>query len=183
MSVPSTIYAGDQVEWEDKDVPADATAVSVWFRTNTAGAGVEATGTLDNDTWTVTLSAAQTGPMVAGSWSYQAIATVDGAPRTYDSGRVEVVASFAYTGTPDAVDTRTQAEKDLEAVDEAIRVLQSGAQSYTIGTATGGRTFSRPQLKQLTAWRDRLLIKVASERAANGSSGRKDRRILVSFES
>ena len=42
MSVPAKIYVGDTVAWVDADVPAETTAVNVYFRTNTAGAGVVA---------------------------------------------------------------------------------------------------------------------------------------------
>lgn len=181
MSVPAKIYVGDTVAWVDADVPAETTAVNVYFRTNTAGAGVVATGAQDEDTWTVTLAAAATETMVEGSWAFQAVATTPSGLQTYGTGRVEVVASFAFTGTPEAVDLRSQAEKDLDAVEEAIRVLSSGAQSYTIGTATGGRTFTRANLANLVAWRDRLVAKVAAERQADGAY-RTDRRILARFD-
>lgn len=181
MSVPSKIYVGDNVEWVDAAVPSTATAVSVYFRTNTAGAGVVATGSLDEDTWTITLPATSTETMVAGSWAWQALASTPDGQVTYATGRVEVESSFAFVGTPDAVDLRTQAEKDLDAVEEAIRVLSSGAQSYTIGTATGGRTFTRANLNNLVAWRDRLVARVAAERQADGAY-RTDRRILVQFD-
>lgn len=182
MAIPISIFSGDRVSWTDAQVPDDATAVSVWFRTNTAGAGVEAVGTeaADGD-WEILLTAAQTGGMTAGTWAWQAIATLPTGPVTYDSGRLNVEQSFAYSGTPDAVDLRSQAEKDLDAVEEAIRVLSSGAQSYTIGTAAGGRTFTRPMLKQLIEWRDRLIQQVAGEQIANGQT-RRNRRILIDFD-
>lgn len=179
--VPRTLYAGDTVVWTDERVPADATAVEVWFRTNAAGQGVSASGVESEQGWEVTLPGTSTASMLPGVWSYQAIATTAAGNSTYDAGRVEVLASLAYAGTPAAVDSRSQAEIDLEAVEEAIRALASGAQSYTIGTASGGRTFTRPMLAQLVAWRDRLLAKVAAERQADGTA-RRGRRILVRFD-
>ena len=179
--VPRTLYAGDTVVWTDDRVPADATAVKVWFRTNAAGAGVSANGAVVEGVWNLTLPGASTTTMIPGDWSYQAVATTPSGNQTYDTGRVEVIASFAYAGTPAAVDSRSQAEIDLENVEQAIRALTSGAQSYTIGTASGGRTFTRPMLAQLVAWRDRLVAKVAAERQADGT-GRRSRRILVRFD-
>jgi hypothetical protein len=178
--IPATIYSGNTYVWVDPAVPDGATAVQVWFRTNTSGQGVVATGTLGEEGWAITLPGTATTSMTAGLWAYQAIATTPEGQQTYGSGRVEVVGSFAFTGTPSAIDSQTQSEKDLAAVEEAIRTLQSGAQSYTIGTASGGRTFTRPQLATLIAWRDRLLQTVAAERKAAGQ-GRRDRRILVRF--
>lgn len=179
--VPATIYAGDVASWVDPGVPNDATAVAVWFRTNTAGAGVEATGVLADGKWTVTIDGLVSAGMAPGVWAYQAIAATPSGPITYSTGRVQVLASLSYTGTPAAVDLRSQAEQDLEAVEQAIRTLQSGAQSYTIGTGSGGRTFTRVQLGALIAWRDRLIAQIAAEQQATGS-GRRDRRILVRFD-
>lgn len=179
--VPAKIYAGDSVIWDDPEVPEGATAVVIWFRTNATGEGVQATGAIVDGSWKVTIPATTSSGMAAGTWAYQAVATVSGQPTTYATGRVEVAASLAYAGSPAAIDLRSQAEKDLEAVEEAIRVLQSGAQSYTIGTGSGGRTFTRVQLRDLVAWRGQLLAQVAAERHAAGA-GRRDRRILVRFD-
>jgi hypothetical protein len=178
--IPATIYSGNTYVWVDAAVPDLATAVEVWFRTNSAGQGVVATGALSDGKWAITLPGPATAGMAAGLWAYQAIATMPTGAHTYGSGRVEVVGSFEFSGEPGAVDPRSQAERDLESVEEAIRTLQSGAQSYTLGTASGGRTFTRPQLAQLIAWRDRLLQTVAAERVAAGQA-RRDRRILVRF--
>lgn len=178
--IPSKIYSGNSYAWVDLAVPADATAVHVWFRTNTVGQGVSATGSLGDGGWEISLPGAATESMVPGLWAWQAIATTPQGTITYESGRIEVVVDFAYSGTPTAIDVESQAEKDLAAVEAAIRELQSGAQSYTIGTASGGRTFTRVQLSQLVAWRDRLVQRVTAERQAAGQ-GRRDRRILVRF--
>lgn len=175
--IPSAIYRGDRVAWTDELVPVDATGVTVWFRTNVAGQGLAAAGVLGEHGWVVTLEAAATAAMGDGTWQYQSIATTLEGSRTYDTGRLEVRASLAFSGTPSAVDTRTQAEKDLEEVEEAIRELTAGAQSYTIQQ----RTFTRVSLVTLIAWRDRLIAKVTAERQAAGL-GRRDRRILVRFD-
>lgn len=167
--------------WDDPEVPEGATAVVIWFRTNASGEGVQATGALVDGRWKITIPSATSSGMVAGTWAFQSIATINGQPQTYATGRVQVAGSLAYSGTPAAIDLRSQAEKDLEAVEEAIRVLQSGAQSYTIGTGSGGRTFTRVQLRDLVAWRGQLLAQVSAERQAAGA-GRRDRRILVRFD-
>jgi hypothetical protein len=179
--IPRTFYAGDAVEWIDEGVPKDATALTIWFRTNVAGAGLSVSGSLADDVWSASIPAATTATMAPGVWQYQSIATTPAGPTTTDAGRVEVLASLAFSGTPTAVDSRSQAEIDLEAVEQGIRALSTGAQSYTIGTSAGGRTFTRPMLSQLIAWRDRLLSKVAAERRADGTA-RQSRRILVRFD-
>lgn len=185
MTVPLSLVQGDRVSWQfvvnnlDDEI---ATGATYWFRTNTAGAGTSSVGTLDADgSWSFELTGVQTAAMLVGQWYWQAIAEYPSGNDSYADGSVQVLQSFAYSGTPGAVDLRSVAEQDLASVDEAIRVLSSGAQSYTIGTVAGGRTFTRPMLAQLIAWRDRLIQQVSAEQIANGQT-RRNRRILINFD-
>ena len=185
MTVPLSLVQGDRVTWTAEIPTRDeetATGVTYWFRTNTAGAGVSSVGIIGADgTWTFELTGVQTAGMVVAQWYWQAVATYPSGDSTFEDGSVQVLQSFAYSGTPGAVDQRSQAEQDLASVEEAIRVLSTGAQSYTIGTAAGGRTFTRPMLAQLIAWRDRLIQQVSAEQIANGQT-RRNRRILIDFD-
>ena len=184
MTQPSQIFQGDQSSWVE---PAhdDATAVVAWMRAAAAGAGVEAPATLTDDGWKITLSTATTAAMASGDWTVQVVATVDGAPHTTRRGSLTVRKSLAFSGSPGAFDDRSQAEKDLAAVEEAIRQLVGGAVEYTIGSlGNGGRKVRRVELPALIAWRDRLKAEVAREKRAEMiAQGLGDpRRLYVRFQ-
>jgi hypothetical protein len=87
-----------------------------------------------------------------------------GAVSEYSRGKIEVQASLAYSGTPGAFDGRSQTQKDLEAVQAAIRSLMAGGatQEYRIGN----RSLKRYDLADLLALESRLKAQVARENKA-----------------
>jgi hypothetical protein len=86
----------------------------------------------------------------------------DGEVTTIATGSSDVLPSLAYTGTPAALDGRSQAEQDLDAVQAAIRALVTrGAKSYTIG----GRSWTSNDLGLLMQREAQLKAVVARERA------------------
>jgi hypothetical protein len=167
MGQPVELYQGDAIEWIELRVHPDATAVRVWLRGSGAGAGVEVVATDTADGWKVELAAQTTAAMAAASWELQVVSTVNGAPLTTGRGSLTVRKSLAFSGTAGAFDDRSQAQKDLEAVEEAIRALVSGAVEYQIGSlGNGGRKVRRVDLPELIKWRDRLKAEVAREKRA-----------------
>lgn len=177
MAFPQEIYTGDAVTWTDTLAPT-AASYTYYFRTN-AASGATVSGTLSNGIWTFTLPSATTAGFSTGAWFYQAVSTTAGAPKTERTGEFTVSTSLSYAGSPTALDLRSPAQKDLEAVEAAIRTLVGGAQEYRIGTATGGRMVKRADLAQLIAWRDRLKADVAREQLAeNVVNGKGDGRSL-----
>jgi hypothetical protein len=184
MTQPVQIYQGDQASWLEPLASGDASSVVVWLRAAAAGAGVEAPAALTDEGWRVTLSATTTAAMASGDWTVQVVATVDGAPHTLRRGSLTVRKSLAFSGTPGAFDDRSQAEKDLAAVEEAIRALTSGAVEYQIGSlGSGGRRVRRVDLPDLIVWRDRLKSEVTREKRAEMiAQGLGDpRRLYVRF--
>ena len=166
MANPAELYQGDRATWLEA-APDDATAVTVWIRAATAGAGVEAQATETREGWEIELTQQVTGAMAAGDWSLQVVATVDGAPHTIRRGSLTVRRSLAFSGTAGAFDDRSQAERDLDAIEESIRALVGGAQEYTIGSlSAGGRKVRRADLAELIKWRDRLKAEVMREKRA-----------------
>jgi hypothetical protein len=100
------------------------------------------------------------------NWYFQALLTAisDGAVTEYSRGQIEVQASLVYSGTPGAFDGRTQSQKDLDAVQAAIRSLMTGGatQEYRIGN----RSLKRYDLTELLALESRLKAVVARENKA-----------------
>ena len=97
-------------------------------------------------------------------WYWQALATSGSDKLTLGAGTFAVKASLSYTGTPGAFDGRTQAEKDLEAVQGAIRSIISGGavQQYSIGS----RAITKMRMEDLLALESKLKAEVNRERAA-----------------
>jgi len=87
-----------------------------------------------------------------------------GAVSEYSRGQIEVQASLAYAGSPAAFDGRTQAQKDLDAVQAAIRSLMTGGatQEYRIGN----RSLKRYDLADLLALESQLKATVVRENKA-----------------
>lgn len=175
MKIPSKIRAGDTVVWKDDptvDVfgaPIDSSThtLTYFVRFNRNHHGATVVGVADGSGWRLTISPAVSGGFHGGDIGYwQAVATanVGGAKTTLGSGNFEVDPNLAYTGTPSAVDARSQAQKDLDACQAAIRTLMSGGavQEYRIGT----RSLKRYDLAELLALESRLKSEVAREQKA-----------------
>jgi hypothetical protein len=172
VNIPAQITAGDTVKWRDvatKDnlgnvIDSSAWTLTYYLRTNTASEGATAVAAAYGSGWETTLSAATTAAFDAGHWFWQAIATKASEKLTLGAGQLDVSAALNYTGTPGAFDGRTQAHKDLDAVDAAIRAIVSGGvvQEYTIGN----RRLKKYDLTELQVLRSRLIAEVKREQAA-----------------
>ncbi len=168
------MMAGDTVGWIDEattDVLGNAIdssshSLTYYLRTNASGEGATVNGVADGSGWRFTIAAATTADFAAGTWYFQAVATATsgGAKTTIGQGQFTVTASLGYSGTPGAFDGRSQAQKDLEAVQTAIRSLLSGGvvQEYRIGQ----RSLKRYELADLLALETKLKADVAREQKA-----------------
>jgi len=169
-TIPSEFRAGDFVTWTETEAPAGTTAITAYLRTR-ASSGAAITATANGDgSFTFVISANVTTGLQPGEYLAQFLATVAGQPQTYREVRFQVLPTLAFTGIPGSVDLRSQAEKDLAAVEEAIRALVSGAQEYRIGTGTanGARMVRKADLETLIEWRDRLKAEVIREQRREG---------------
>lgn len=173
VNIPAQITAGDTVKWRDvasTDVfgnpvsSADGWALYYYLRTNTASEGATVTGSAYGTGWEFLISQATTAGFDAGHWYWQAEARKSGEHITLGAGLLDVVAALSYTGSPAAFDGRSQAHKDLDAVDAAIRAIVSGGvvQEYMIG----GRRLKKYDLADLQVLRSRLIAEVKREQAA-----------------
>jgi len=175
MAIPPSITAGVDVVWTDvattdifgNSVTSATHNLTYYFRLNTAGEGVTATGTAYDSGWQVTIPAATSAGMNPSTgWYFQAVVTAisGGAVSEYSRGQIEVQASLAYAGSPAAFDGRTQAQKDLDAVQAAIRSLMTGGatQEYRIGN----RSLKRYDLADLLALESQLKATVVRENKA-----------------
>lgn len=138
--------------------------LTYYLRNNAAAEGATVVGVADAvGGWDFTVAAATTTGFNAGAWYWTAQATSGSLALTLGSGSLQVLASLAYTGTPAAFDGRSQAEKDLEAVQTAIRTIVSGGISQY---AVGSRQATKLDLGMLMKREAQLKADVARERAA-----------------
>jgi hypothetical protein len=174
VKIPSKIRAGDTVVWVDEPsvdvfgaaIDSSNHGLTYYLRTNTASEGATVVGVAEGSGWKFTISDATSAGFDAGVWYFQAVATanVGGAKTTLGTGQLTVEPSLSYAGSPGAFDGRSQAQKDLEACQAAIRSLMSGGavQEYRIGT----RSLKRYDLAELLALESRLKAEVARENKA-----------------
>ena len=169
--LPSEIVAGTTIEWVDEATTAGINetisspdwTLEYFLRTNTASEGHIATGTqYQNSTgWQFTISATDSAGFAAGDWFWSARAFKSGKVFEIGNGELLVKQSLQYTGTPSAIDNRTQTEIDLDAVTAAIRaIIADKAAKYSIG----GRSFERINLPELRAREAELKARVFSEK-------------------
>ena len=170
-ALPSIIVAGTTIEWVDeattaginKTISSPDWTLEYYLRTNTASEGHTVTGTqyANSTGWQFTISATDSAGFAAGNWFWVARAFKSSDVFEIGSGELEVKQSLQYSGTPTAIDNRTQTEKDLDAVTACIRALiEDKAQEYSIGN----RTFKRINIAELRAREAELKSRVATEK-------------------
>ena len=173
MTFPTTIRAGDYVQWRipaSQDVYGNAISSPDWsvvyyLRTNTGPIGSTISSTAYVDGFQFTIASNVTATFTAGDWFYQAIANKSGAEKqTIYTGKFEVLASLEYSGTALNYDGRTQVEKNLATIQTAIRNIISGGgvQEYKIGT----RSAKKYELSELLALESRYKAELVREKQA-----------------
>mgnify|MGYP003127121552 FL=1 len=169
--LPSVITAGTTIEWVDEATTAGINetisspdwTLEYYLRTNTASEGHTVAGTqyANSTGWQFTISATDSAGFDAGNWFWSARAFKSGKVFEIGSGELEVKQSLQYSGTPAAIDNRTQTEIDLDAVTAAIRaIIADKAAEYSIGN----RRFKRIDLPELRAREAELKSRVFSEK-------------------
>jgi len=173
VNIPSEIRAGDTIKWRDNssndvfgnEIKSDEWTLKYYLRTNVRpGVAHTSTGSVYSTGWEFTISATDSSAFDAGNWYWQAIATKSSEKITLGYGTLTVEAALEYSGTAGAFDGRTQARKDLEAVQAAIRTLVTGGavQEYKIGN----RNLKRYDLPDLIQLEGRLKAEVKREEQA-----------------
>lgn len=173
MRIPQAVRNGDTVVWRDQpstdvfgqQIDATTHTLTYYLRANSTGAAETVSSTASGIEWQFTwLVNESVSADTAYYWQAVATAISGGAKTTLGSGTLTIQPSLAYTGTATAYDGRTQAEKDLAAVQLAIRTLLAGGSTkeYRIGN----RTLKRYDLAELIQLEAKLKADVAREKAA-----------------
>lgn len=172
MNIPAQIRAGDTIKWRDGEgvdnlgnaITSGTWTLTYFLRTNIASEGATVVGTAFGTGWEFTVEAGTSAGFDAGQWFWQAVATYSTEKVTLGAGQLKVLAALSYSGSPGAVDGRTQSEQDLAAVQGAIRAIVSGGvvQEYTIGT----RKLKKYEMADLIQLESKLKAEVKREQAA-----------------
>ena len=173
MNIPSEIRAGDTIQWRDVEgvdnlgnaISSASWTLTYYLRTNTASEGATVVGTAYGTGWEFTIAAGTSSGFDAGQWYWQALATSGTSKVTLGSGQLTVLATLSYAATPGAFDGRTQAQKDLDAVQAAIRAIVAGgvAKEYTIGN----RNLKKYDMADLLQLEAKLKAEVKREQMAD----------------
>lgn len=171
MKFPQKFRAGDYIQWRlnsttdnfGEPISSPDWSVNYYFRTNTDFLGATAASSVYLDGFQFSLASSVTETFNAGDWFYQAVANKSGAEKqTIATGKFEVLPNLSFSGSnPEAVDGRTQAKKDLDAIEAAIRAIYNGGvvQEYKIGN----RDVKKYDLPDLIMLRDKLKAIVIRE--------------------
>lgn len=178
MKIPGSITQGDTVTWRDLPTRdnlgqtiASGDYTLTWYFNGPTHFSVVSTASADG--WETTLSAVQTAamtpvtpPLSGANYFWQATATNGTRTVTIGSGAVTVLRNLATA--PAGFDGRSQSERDLEAVQAAIKARISGGviAEYTIGT----RRLRNEPMAELLALESRLKLIISRERRAQSIS-------------
>ena len=177
MRVPARIAAGDDVLWLDESfvdsqgrtISTATHSLAYSFRGPLAAGKVDVTSTINGGRFQTTLTSAQTSKfnLTASNlvWYWQAFATETSGGSRYVVGEGSLLVKPNLSASSNVeFDGRTQSEKDLAAVRDAISARISGGMvtHYTIGS----RNLQREPMAALLALETRLAQKVAREKAA-----------------
>lgn len=187
--LPLRVTAGDTIRWSEppvnrsgEDVRSSEWGCTMYFRFNATHEGLTVSGSPAADgSWSFVISANTSSAMDAGTWYWQRRFQRVAEVFTEGKGTLEVDQSLVYSGQPGAYDGRSQAKKDLEAVQQAIRAIVSGGavQEYTIGS----RTLKKMKLSELIQLESKLKADVVRENRAEAlANGLGDpRKLYVRF--
>lgn len=176
MKIPSQIRAGDTTKWRDdpaadnflNEINSSTWTLTYFLRFNAASEASTVVGSAYGMGWEFTIAAGTTATFDPGQWFWQAVATSGSDKLTLGAGQVSVLPNLSYTGTAAAFDGRSQAQKDLEAVQAAMRSIISGGavQEYWVGTGSGGRRLKRMTMPELIELESKLKADVVREKRA-----------------
>jgi hypothetical protein len=166
--VPLQIRAGDSITWTESpttdnlgnEISPPDWALNCYF--NNGSSDLTVSATVRNGLWKFTISAVDSADLKVGYYYYMIRATKDDEAITLASGRVEILPNIAEATK--GFDGRSQARKDLEAVQAAMRSIVSGGavKSYTIG----GRSLTKMDMTDLIMLESRLKSEVVREERA-----------------
>lgn len=166
--VPDELIAGDTWEWQRElsDYPASTHSAAWYFEKADGNFSVTAGET--GDTFTGTVSSANSATYRAGRYRWRLLVTrtADSVRKTVEEGWLEVLPDPAAAGN---VDHRTTARAVLDMIDAYLRdPTNLNAASYSLGGRSLSR-WSRSELRdERTYWEGKVQAEENADRAEAG---------------
>jgi hypothetical protein len=176
---PTRIAQGEELEWTRTfdDYPATEYTLEYRFRGPATGFNITATADGEGFHAEIEANAFTSSAAAVGRWMWQAWATEIADPDHVEmirDGFLQVSAGFV-TGTVTAVELRSPAKIQLDAIDAALLAFNtSDVQEYEIATPAGTRRVKRSDkaqmIEQRKYWAKIVAQEAAKERVKNGGS-------------
>lgn len=171
MNIPLTLTMGDSYTWKDFATTdnlgnnVDAPTWTLYYAISGGSATLILTGARDgtSNSWTTSISSAQTMALSAGTYYWQAYVTSGSSRQTLGTGQINILQNVAIAGAN--YDGRSQFKKDLDAVQAAMRAMITGGAvaEYTIGN----RSVRRIPMSDLIVLEAKLKAQVVREERAS----------------
>lgn len=166
MLIPTNLVVGESSSWDDDSTTdnlgnvVDSTAYTLTYEFR-GPTSLTIVASANGAGWRSALSTTNSSALQPGVYFWQAIATKSGANIVLKSGRLLVTQSL--TGVSSSpFDGSSQLEKDLAAVQAAMRSIISGGaiKAYTIGN----RSLTKMDMSDLIVLESKLKAEVAREK-------------------
>jgi len=173
-NIPPTLMAGDSATWRASlpDYPASAGWSLSYVLINAAGK-LTIASTADGDDHLVSLESATTAAYPPGRYGYTALVSLSGDRIAVGSGSIEILPDVASL---DSLDSRTFAEKTLDALEA---VISGKASKDQLQYALNGMSLARYTWDELIKARNYFRGEVQKEQRAK--AGKKANKVYVRF--
>lgn len=169
MNIPQTLTQGDTAIWNDDPWVSPAGALytsqgyTLTYVLRGPSGGLELMANTNGQGWLTGISASSSNTLPVGRVWWSAVLEGQGERVTIATGELRVTENLAANLTA-AYDGRTQAERDLDAVNAAISARTTGGlvAEYTIN----GRSLKREPMAALLSLRSALVMRVRNEQTA-----------------
>lgn len=174
MRIPFEVVAGDSVSWDDcafrdnlgNSIDSGGWTLAYSFRGPTS---LDLIAVSNGSGWKTTLSTVSSAALQTGVYYWQSYATKGAERVNLSSGQLNVKQDLSQAITT-PYDGRTQSQKDLEAVQAAMRAIVSGGAvaEYTIGTRSVRKMAMADLLNLESVLKARVYREQKAERIKNG---------------
>lgn len=176
MNVPSTMRAGDTIEWDESvsDYPAGNGYTLAFSLRSQGKAPITITANSNGNDYAISVAPANTTAWTPGNYYYQAYVFMSSngvvtEKHTLQAGQVEILANL--TAADSQLDPRSHAKKCLDAIEA---VLEGRATRSELSYSIAGRSISLMTPSEIVEWRDYYSKEYADELNADAVEQGKD---------
>lgn len=159
MSEPTTVYAGDTIEWTKALGDYPATECTLSYSLVREGASISITASASGSEYAISVPAATSAAWQPGEYQWTSYVTSGATRKVIETGSLIIRANPAAGG----YDTRSYVKRVLDAIEA---MLEGRATSDVTSYSIGGRSVSKASVAELLAWRSQYRREYEREQAA-----------------